>query len=689
MQLPDIPALSQLTERIGQAPAWVMTAAAAAAAGVLVVAVYIRSIRRVSDIKALANTAAGGRSDAVRTTAAAAGPLAFLGACGMLVSLYGLYGFATVSMQLPVPFAIPFMAIWDIAEATCFVSLYRSAQVEPRWTRPMRRTRRTAWVLVCASASMNAAHAPGNAIATAAFAAVPVVSAKLIEHELDKLLSANADEEEEDLSPGFVRLFQVGYVHMWAEIFARLQLDATTRDGIVHQEARIRRAARKVHNLGRALDAEQKAKAAPEGEGRRGQRERERALTKAGEAVEEARRDAESAIDVAQLAGDTPAQLTLARHLTLRGRVDDLARTDKSDPMAMVGLLEDLSIVPSAAAIEEGARAAQAKKERQEAEDARDAALAKRAEAEEAAEATRRTVAAELAQAKDMLQQAQAKAQEAEDVVRAAEESQRTAEESRKRAEDERAQITEEIRELRSRTNQLSTAVTAEETRGRELAGESERLQAEAAQLQDQVTRQRKAADEARTAAQEAMTIKRAVLAEVEQARERLQQLADEAKRAENTSRQLAERRRKEADELERLTAAREDAEEATRAARAQAARSQQEAESAEATRRAARIALEAARDELLEALTSPEDATAPRWTSPAKVRGWELYLHTVHTEGREPTDAELAGDDRDPSTARKWLPEFRAELARITAAALPAQQDAHGRTADRAPALV
>ncbi|WP_328643918.1 hypothetical protein [Streptomyces canus] len=686
MKLPDV---SQLTNQIEQAPSWAMTAAAGAAALVLVLAVYIRSSRRVGDMMAVADSVTKGHSSAVRKTAAAAGPLAFLGACGMLVSLYGLYGFATVNMQLPVPFAIPFMAIWDIAEATCFVSLYRSALVENRWTRPMRQTRRTAWALVAASAAMNAAHAPGNGIAMAAFAAVPVVSAKLIEHELDKLLAANADEEEEQVTPGFVRLFQVGYVHVWAEIFARLQLDATTRDGIVHQEARIRRAARKVHELGRALDAEAKAKATNEGEGRKAKRDQARALEKAGAAVEEARREAESAIDVAQIAGDTPAQLMLARHLTLRGRVDDLARTDKSDPMAMVGLLEDLSIVPSAAAIEEGARAAMAKKERQEAEAARDAALAQQAEAEQAAEEMRRTAAADLSQAKDVLQQAQAKARKAEDAAEAAEERKAQAEEERQNAEAERTRIAKEIDELRSRNTQLSTTVNAGEARGRELASDVERLQAEADELRQQAATHRRTAEEARTTAQEAMAIKRAALAEVEQAKARVQQLADDAKRAETEARQLAERRQAQTSELDRLAAQRQEAEEAARTAHAQANRARQEAESAEETRRAAQIALANARDELLEALTSPEDTTAPRWTSPAKVRGWELYLHTVHNEGREPTDAELAGDDRDPSTARKWLPEFRAELARITAAALPAQKAAHERTADRAPALV
>ena len=36
--------------------------------------------------------------------------------------------------------------------------------------------------------------------------------------------------------------------------------------------------------------------------------------------------------------------------------------------------------------------------------------------------------------------------------------------------------------------------------------------------------------------------------------------------------------------------------------------------------------------------------------------------MHTVHTEGREPPDQELAGNDRGISTTRRWLAEFRRD---------------------------
>ncbi|MEY9988049.1 F0F1-type ATP synthase membrane subunit b/b' [Streptomyces sp. V4I8] len=320
----------------------------------------------------------------------------------------------------------------------------------------------------------------------------------------------------------------------WAAIFAALQLDATTRDGRVHQEARIRRASRRVHELGRALEEERKAKEtpAPEDGGRRARRGHNSAIKKAGQTIEKARRKAELAIDAAGIAGDTPAQLMLARHLTVRGRVDDLAHTDKSDPMAMVALLEDLSIVPSAAAIEEGARAALAKKERQEAEAGRDAALAKQAEAEKAAEEARTQAAAELGQAKDVLQQAQAKAQASEAAAESAEESKRKADAEQQRTEGERDRLAGEVRELRSRITQLNTTANPGESCGRQLADQVNRLQDEAEALREQAEEHRRTAEDARAAVEEALAAKRTALAEVDRARHPRAGRAPAARRA-------------------------------------------------------------------------------------------------------------------------------------------------------------
>lgn len=681
MTVPEVPDLSQVTGRIAAAPPW-SVAVATAAAALLILALYVRNRRARPGLGEVAGiSTANGRGEAARKTAAAAGPLALLGACGMLVSLYGLYGFATESMQLPVPFAVPFMSIWDIAEAVCFVSLYRSAMNESRWTRPMRRTRRTAWGLVAASAAMNAAHAPGNWIATVAFAAVPVVSAKLIEHELDRLLDANAEDDTEDVRPGFVRLFQLGYVHLWAALFARLGLDATSRDGVVQQEARIRRAARKIHQLKRTLEEAERIEADPTA--------RLRQVERAQAAADEAEGRAEQAIDVAGIAGDTPAQLLLSRHLATRGRVRDLATMDVRNPMAMLTLLEELAIVPSAEAIQAGARAAQAEAQREAAEKARDAAQAAQAEAERAAAEVQHQAAEKLAAAEEATEQAKKTVAAAQARAEEATRNKEQAEADGKAAEEAHAQLVKDIADLKDRADRLKNAAQATAADREALSTELHRLTREAQEARTQVKTYRQQADAAREEAQKFVSAKQSALREVENAKKEAEHLRDQVQQLQKAATDLARQRQESVSILANLADQKRKAEEEAHAAKEKADRARTEAQAHDARRNAAAVALQSARDELLEALTSPEAYAPPRWTSPAKVRGWELFLHTVHTEGREPTDSELAGEDRDPSTARKWLAEFRAELAKITAAELPAQQTAHSRTADQAPAHV
>ncbi|WP_189719121.1 DUF2637 domain-containing protein, partial [Streptomyces chryseus] len=306
------------------------------------------------------------QAGAVRETVTTAGPLAVLGACGMALSLHGLYGFATVDMKLTWLWALPLMAIFDLAEVTCFVSLYRSARTESKWTRDMRRTRRMAWTLVAASSAMNAAHAPGNWVATLVFALIPPVSAKLIEHELDKQLAANSDDEDGGATPGLVRLLGLSYQRFWANAFAQLGFDPTGKQDSVHLDARIRQAARCLQDLSTELDKQDAL----------GEDASERRRTRATKSVEKAKGKAKLAIDVSGIAGDTSAQLMLAHHIVTRDSVGDLARLGKKNAAEIEQLLEQLAILPSAEAIKAGAGAAKAEKQRQEAEQARDEARA-------------------------------------------------------------------------------------------------------------------------------------------------------------------------------------------------------------------------------------------------------------------------------------------------------------------------
>ncbi|WP_326655681.1 hypothetical protein [Streptomyces sp. NBC_01750] len=670
----------RLPESIADTPQWTVTAAGAIV-GLALLVLYARIIGRRAKLQAAAPQATG-RGAVARQTVVKAGPLAVLGACGMVVSLYGLFGFATETMELPaVPFAISIMAIFDVAEVTCFVSLYRSAAVESAWTRPMRRTRRMAWMLVAASSAMNGAHAPGNSIAMVAFAAVPIVSAKLIEFELEKLLDSNAAEADEDARPGFVRLVQLGYVHAWAGIFAKLGIDAASRDGLIHQDARIRRAARKIHELGRALDAldgvEQDSQA------------RSRQRGRAKKRVETVQGKAEIAIDVAGVAGDAPAQLMLARHLVTRGRVTDLARMDVRDPMGIVTTLEELAIVPSAEAIKAGARAALAEQQREEAEKARDAAQAAQAAAEAAAGQVREQAAAELTAAQKTRAEAEAAATAMHQKAQTAAQAAAEAESKRTAAQKAHDQLAATVEQLTSRAQDLKHSATVTDSERQAIADQLAALRRQAEEASELVTQRKREAEDAKGEAQQALAARRAAAADVDGAKRLVGELEEQAERLRADAQQYARQQQDRAAELERLAAEKEGAEAAARAAAERAVRAQAGARTAEEEQNAARVALRHARTEIMDALTSPEAYEPPRWNSEPKRRGWELYMHKVRTDGTEPTDAELAGEDRDPSTARKWLAEFRAELARMTAAALPAQQGAHDRTADEAPALV
>ncbi|NWF30880.1 hypothetical protein HW130_32330 [Streptomyces sp. PKU-EA00015] len=667
MTLPEL----KLPDQVTEAPQWALLTAAAVSTVLALVMMYSRTRRT----RALTMAQPTGRAKEVRQTVAAAGPLAVLGACGMVLSLYGLYGFATQNMQLAWFWAIPVMAIFDMAEVTCFVSLYRSATVEAAWTRPMRRTRRMAWALVAASAAMNAAHAPGNWMATLVFAAVPAISAKLIEFELDKQMAANSDQESDGGGPGLVRLVQLAYIHAWANIFARLGFDGASKDGLIHQDARIRRAARQIHELRRALDERDTAT------GRR--------LNRARKSVEEKQAKAELAIDVAGIAGDTAGQLTLARNLVTRGRVVDLARMDVRDPMGIVTTLEELAIVPSAEAIKAGARAAQAEKQRQEAEAARDEARAAQKAAEAEAAKVREEAAGVLKAAKKARAEAEEAAAEALRKAEAASARATQAEAARAAAEEERSKIATDVEELSTRAQTLRTSTTASDGERQKLAARLAELRDQVQEATDLVSQRRKEAEAARGEAQRAIDTRHAAAREVEAAQEAVEKLQEQVRHLQERAEQYAQQRAELATTIDRLAAERAEAEEDARRAHEAAEKARKAAEAEEGARRAASVALRHARTELLDALTSPDAYEPPRWTSPAKVRGWELYMHKVRTEGIEPTDAELAGEDRDPSTARKWLPEFRAELAKLTTAALPSQQGAHDRTADEAPVLV
>ncbi|MEU8779881.1 hypothetical protein [Streptomyces sp. NPDC048606] len=557
------PAMPALSSTITGMPLWAVAALTVTALALFAL-VTVRGVHR----------ARGGvhtrvQKPPLRDAVRLAGPYARIGAAGMALSLHGLYGYATSmdGLHLSPLWALPAIAIFDGAELAAFVALYRAALTATEWTREMRRARRLAWCLAGGSSVMNALHAPGDSLpAMIFFGAVPLVSLKLIEFELDAVLLRNDDESEDAATPGLLRLLTLARERAWAHAFARLGFDPTGRGGAaMHAEARLQTAAARLVDLGRTQVAEADAK------GRQG-RGAARGLARATAAREEAQERAERAILMAGLAGDEGARVGLARYMVTGGLVGDLAGVDRRSPAAVMGLLEQVAVLPSAEALVSETRAAKA--------EARAAKAAADADA------------------------AQARAEAAQVAVEAA-----------------RARVAEAEAARRVHADALAD-VEATEARRAELRADVEAL----------VEEHRRARVAARDAQAEAATV-RGTLAEL----------------------------RTDVD----------------------AARQEQAL---------VRGALDVARAEVEEAITAPAGEAAPRWTSPAKLAGWELYRARVQATGAEPTDSEFAdlpGEERDPSTLRRWRTEFRRAIAREAAALLSGADDAHARTPDRQPTLV
>ncbi|MBO0652818.1 hypothetical protein J1792_08465 [Streptomyces triculaminicus] len=288
------------------------------------------------------------------------GPQAVVALGGVAVSIHGLWGFATDTCALPTVLAVAFIAVFDAAEMTLLVMMYRAADPDVGWTRELRLMHRTAWTLVAFSAAMNAIHAP-NWWARPVLAAVPALAAWLIELQLrSKLHHARAGEHEETARPGPVRLVALLWQHGWASLFAVLGLDARSSSSAIARAALAQRAALRIYRLRLALDTARPAR------------------------VRRLRGKAQKALDRADVATDTGQSLALVRRLGALTRAEEVAQLDYRDTAAVLTLIEDLAITPAAQRLEASALAAQAQTARQEAEDARQRAETARQDAETA-----------------------------------------------------------------------------------------------------------------------------------------------------------------------------------------------------------------------------------------------------------------------------------------------------------------
>ncbi|MEW9521258.1 hypothetical protein [Streptomyces tubercidicus] len=345
-----IPTLSRL---LPDGPAWLSWAAPLAAALVAVV-VAMWGVRRLRKSAWLSGI----------------GPQAIVALGGVAVSVYGLWGFATETVHLPNLLAVAFISVFDAAEMTLLVMLYRAADPHVGWTRELHLMHRTAWTLVGFSGAMNAVHAP-NWWARPVLAAVPALAAWLIELQLRSKLHAPKQGDEEEVRPGPARLVALLWQHAWSGLFALLGLDARTSSSAIARAAMAQRAALRVYRLRLAL--ENTPTAGTPRSARRAQRRRERL-----------RGRAQKALDRADVATDPGQSLALVRRLAALTRAEEVALLDYSDAPAVLELIEDLAVTPGVQRIESSALAEQAEGARQRAEAARREADDARQEAEAA-----------------------------------------------------------------------------------------------------------------------------------------------------------------------------------------------------------------------------------------------------------------------------------------------------------------
>ncbi|MFM9449144.1 hypothetical protein [Streptomyces acidiscabies] len=571
------------------------------------------------------------------------GRQAYVALGGMAVSVYGMWGFALQTAKLPEAIAVGFIAMFDAMELVLFSQLYQRANPKAGWTTQLRLIHNTAWVLVAVSATANFIHAP-NSVAAPFMAAMPVGAAWVIELEFRARMQ-KSEKSDDTSKAGPVRLLVLLWTKGWAAAFSGLGLDPNSTSGQVARAALAKKAATRLFRLRGAL--ERHAKLLENREAKR------RDIAKAVNELDALRRKTTAAMDRSDFALDSAQALAVLRGLAGWTRVDDVATVDTSDTPAVMKLMEEVAILPSAKRIENAERAAELEAQAGRAAQARAEAEAARERAEEAERAAvEQKKAAETARQK--AEDALAKA--AEETREAKAEAER-AEDARQRAEAARQRAEEEMSEEAKNVNRLIERAEEEEKRLAEVSGELTRVQNLVA---DETALKQRTADESA------------------RLRDELDRLANEQRTAKDTARVLEEEARTAASKLKTLTAdlveVQHAVEEHTVAAeRAAELRRKVEEEQARAVETARRTRAEAAeaqalldslRPQLADRLGGPAEAAAlaeaPAFRSEAKQTGWELYLESVTSGQEPPTAVDLAGAcGVSDGNARNWLLEF------------------------------
>ncbi|MEU5610518.1 hypothetical protein AB0H03_17585 [Streptomyces sparsogenes] len=320
---------------------------------------------------------------------------------GIAVSLYGLWGFATGTLNLPTLFAIGFVSMFDVLELRLFSLMYKSADPNKGWTPQLRLLQATAWGFVAASAIANIAHAP-NAIAAPFMALMPIGAAWVIELDLRRALAGKEAEEkpQQGTKPGPFRLAALLWRRLWAWCFRVAGLDVTDRADEMVRRARARNAADASYELRKALKEKEQLEAAVGGaavpRGRGKVSEEQKRLDALNRALEKKiRPKAQTALELADTQ-DPEQGLQLMQRMAWLTRADDVALLDYGPDSTAMELLEELNIAANAdfvksrkRALEADQKAAEAEEIRREAEKAVKEAAEKLAAVETVLEETR------------------------------------------------------------------------------------------------------------------------------------------------------------------------------------------------------------------------------------------------------------------------------------------------------------
>ena len=648
---------STLDRAVSDTPAWVLVVTAGAVVLALLGVAYLasrtlwraaerkRQHRRAESDKAAAE---GRQSEVIGL--GGMGRQAYVALAGMAVSIYGMWGFATQTAQLPHPIAVGFIAMFDAMELVLFSQLYRRANPKVGWTPELKLINSTAWALVAVSATANVIHAP-NPVSAPFLGVVPIGAAWVIKLELQARMSGA--ETVDDSKAGPVRLLVLLWTKGWAAAFSGLGLDPKSTSGQVARATLAKKAATRLFRLRKALEQHTKLI--------QNQTAKRKDLAAAVKELDTLRRRATSAMDRSDFALDSAQALAVLRGLAGWTRVDDVAAVDTSDTPAVMALMEEVAILPSAKRIENAERAAELAEAAERAARAQAEAEAARERAEEE---KRAAVAAKTA--------AEAAREEAEEALAKAAKETEAAKEEAKRAAAARDRADAARQRAESQMTEESRNVAQLERRAEEEQDKLAKAAEELAQVQDLIAEEKGR--------------RQAAADEVTSIRGQLQRLLNEQVAAEETTRTKSEEARRVAGEVGRLqsalaaaqsavrehTTAADQAAELRRVAEGKQRQAAIEAKRTRAEAAEAQALLESLRPQLADRLGGRDEAAAlaaaPAFRSEAKQLGWELYLEAV-TSGQEPRATDLAqACGVSDGNVRNWLIDFKEKRAAMIA---------------------